>query len=219
MLMNKKMRIEQIRLANVKKIIEERFDGVQVRFCEAINRKPQQISRYIKGKTKLGGELARHIEKELDLPDGCLDSTESIDDNLDRTSAALKQYFSDFVVRPLIRWSDINSHLEGIALEDKKAYPIPGKASDKAFVLEVQNNNISTIASPGDLVGIDPEASVSIGDYVLVKVENDLPMLARYFRSSSSKALISIDTSPVQYETEDYEIIGKVLIAVKQFSY
>ena len=61
------------RLAAVKMLIAENFNGNQTEFARAINKSPAQVNQWINGYRQIGDAIAVHIEKALNLPIGELD--------------------------------------------------------------------------------------------------------------------------------------------------
>ena len=61
------------RLAAVKTLIAENFNGNQTEFARAINKSPAQVNQWINGYRQIGDAIAVHIEKALNLPIGELD--------------------------------------------------------------------------------------------------------------------------------------------------
>ena len=61
------------RLAAVKTLIAENFNGNQTEFARAINKSPAQVNQWMNGYRQIGDAVAVHIEKTLELPIGMLD--------------------------------------------------------------------------------------------------------------------------------------------------
>lgn len=71
--------IQELRRTNVRRYIDEHYNGSVARFAEAIRRSRQQVSKLLSdpGKAKsakmLGSQLARKIESQLNLTAGYFD--------------------------------------------------------------------------------------------------------------------------------------------------
>lgn len=59
-------------------LIDNSFNGSQVKFAEAIKRSPAQVNQWVTNRRAIGDALALHIERTLNLPTGWLDKK---DDN------------------------------------------------------------------------------------------------------------------------------------------
>ncbi len=77
------MKPHATRLANLKLLIEQHFDGVAGRFADAIGKRRPLIYRIIsvnaEEKKNIGESLARDIEAKLGYPAGWLDVEHSLD--------------------------------------------------------------------------------------------------------------------------------------------
>ena len=62
-----------IRVANLTRLMNEKFDGRQVNLARAIDTQAAYISRVLQKKKGFGEEFARKVEVMLDLPNGWLD--------------------------------------------------------------------------------------------------------------------------------------------------
>lgn len=69
---------DEIRKENAKQLAEKL--GSNTRFAERIQREPTQVSRIIgkKSTKKIGDDLARHIERCLNMPEGWLDNDHNL---------------------------------------------------------------------------------------------------------------------------------------------
>lgn len=70
------MEISQIRRHNLRRIIDEEFDGNLAEFSRFIGKDPSYISRYFSNKNQMrniGSTTARAIEQRLKRPHGWLD--------------------------------------------------------------------------------------------------------------------------------------------------
>lgn len=62
-----------IRRNNLRRIIDEQFDGKQSNFAQALNVKPSQVSNMLRGKVAIGDSMAHRIEALVNLSQGDLD--------------------------------------------------------------------------------------------------------------------------------------------------
>ena len=75
-----KDQLYECRRLRLKEIVEERFQGVVLRFAHAIEMAPPSASYIIKGRRNIGEKLARRLERLLSLPPGDLDGIREIAD-------------------------------------------------------------------------------------------------------------------------------------------
>ena len=66
--------VAEVRLQNLTRLMNEKFDGRQSNLARAISRKPDYIWRVLNRQKGFGETLARDIEKLLSLPAGWLDN-------------------------------------------------------------------------------------------------------------------------------------------------
>lgn len=67
---------KDIRINNLRKIMDARFGGKQVALAAAVQRQPNYISRLFQGAKTLGADLARDFENLLGIPKYSLDATD-----------------------------------------------------------------------------------------------------------------------------------------------
>lgn len=70
------MGISEIRRTRLRKLIDERFDGVTLRLATALDMKPPQLHRWLSGGQGIREDSARKIEERLQLGQGWLDGIE-----------------------------------------------------------------------------------------------------------------------------------------------
>ena len=61
------------RIEQVRKLIDEKFNGNQADFSRAIGKAPAQVNQWLNGYRNIGDGVALNIEKSLGLPQGYLD--------------------------------------------------------------------------------------------------------------------------------------------------
>lgn len=76
------MEIELTRLTNLKKLIDDDFDGIKARFARQINKDPSYVSRWLSKKDNketrsIKSATARYIEQQCNKPSGWLDVNHS----------------------------------------------------------------------------------------------------------------------------------------------
>lgn len=67
------MNIEETRIANLQRLIDERFEKTASKLALAIGRQSGYLSRVLNRKKGFGEDFARDIERILELPRGHLD--------------------------------------------------------------------------------------------------------------------------------------------------
>ena len=70
------MGISEIRRTQLRKLIDERFEGVTLRLATALEMKPPQLHRWLSGGQGIREDSARKIEERLQLGHGWLDGIE-----------------------------------------------------------------------------------------------------------------------------------------------
>lgn len=100
------MKPHEIRLKNLQRLIDEKFDGNKGRFADAIGRKRPQVYRLFSGSTAsrrdVGEELARDIERLLGLQRGFLDQEEVVESGLiEKPESNVKSG-----LRPIAAWDN-----------------------------------------------------------------------------------------------------------------
>lgn len=80
---NRAMDVKAIRRSRLRKLIAERFHGINAQLASKIERQPDYVSRLLTEKPRhrrdLGEKLAREIERKVGLPSGWLDIDEASD--------------------------------------------------------------------------------------------------------------------------------------------
>lgn len=99
MLSNAGMDIQDIRRKNLRRIIDERFEGVDGRFADYIKRPRPNISQLLAGAPgrPFGERLARYIENTVGLTEGYLDN---VGESLNLTEEAAKVALDYMQLRP-----------------------------------------------------------------------------------------------------------------------
>lgn len=67
------MNESESRKENLKRLIENQFEGSQVKFADTVGMAPSYISQMINGYRNIGEKTARKIEAAANLPNGWLD--------------------------------------------------------------------------------------------------------------------------------------------------
>ena len=87
------MRIDELRRTNLRKLIDDRFQGVAAPLAKRLDLQPSYMSRlFTKNedhRRNIGDEMARKIEGILGLPDGWMDTTHDSPRNIPSSSAVV----------------------------------------------------------------------------------------------------------------------------------
>lgn len=172
------MDISDIRRARLAKIIDEQFGGVAAHLAAAIDRQPSYVSRMKyppekKGAKAMGEEMARHIEKCLDMPAYWLDGSSS-------PQAAEGEALQLQETLPLVAPTrvpvvgTVQGGDEGYLLE--LDYPVghgDGSLSHyskdlNAYGLRVKGDSMRPRIKPGEFIVCEPNKAVNPGDDVMV---------------------------------------------------
>jgi phage repressor protein C with HTH and peptisase S24 domain len=162
----------EIRLANVKRLIEARFDGVDADFARAIEKSPAQVWQFLNGERNIGERLARQIEARLQLPTGALDLPGAGDpapaayEPRDVPVVGTAQLGDDGY------WNELQyptGHGEGFV-----RYPMK---DPNTYALRVKGDSMRPRIKPGEFVVIEPNAPVVVGDEVMVQTKDGRSMI------------------------------------------
>jgi phage repressor protein C with HTH and peptisase S24 domain len=174
-----------IRLANVRALIDSDFEGNQAAFARTIGREPNYVSRWFTDtlhRKRIGERLAREIEEKLRLPPGRLDVLSAPRDPLvvaEQTSL----YGDDTWLRsvPVVGtaqlgddgyWDELQ-HPTGSG-DGFVRYPT---RDTNAYALRVKGDSMRPRIRPGEFVIIEPNTNVEPGDEVLVKTKDGRSMV------------------------------------------
>lgn len=189
------MDISEIRLNNIKKLIEEY--GSQVKFSKATKRAPQQIAQWLNKTKNIGEKIARNVEEKLELPLGYLDKN----DASQNTSAVVISNFDNDVA---------NSYAV-----DTKILAENGWNSENLRVLRVTDNSMGPILITGMLVLVDTTLTEPENDLIYAIKSNSDIIIRRMIKQFGTDQFIAkpenMRHESYPYTPETQSIIGRVV--------
>ncbi len=213
------------RAERMRKLIDDRFGGVQADFARAIGRSSAVVWQYLSGHRSIGEKFARHVESKLNLPRGYLDGAQPSADN--ESSA---EYLTAANVAPgpelkgkvpLISWVQA-----GCAQEVMDIYH-PGVADEwidttvqtkeHTYALRVEGDSMTPNFPPGTILIVEPDMPAEIGDYVIAKNGDEEATFKQLAKDAGQWFLKPLNTQYPTIPMGDYQVIGVVREAVQRF--
>lgn len=216
--------IKHCRRDRVLLLIKERFDGNKAAFAKAIGRPAPNVHRMLaigsgKDQRGIGEELARDIEKSLDLPHLWLDQpTETGISSLanirrveppkfDASPSNVSETLSVGKRVPLIswvqagNWSEVADYLSPGDGDDW--LPVYQEVGPHTFALIIKGDSMEPEFRDGDTIIVDPDVSPGPGDYVVAKNSEEEATFKKYRpRGRNEKGESYFELVPLN---EDYE--------------
>ena len=121
---------------------------------------------------------------------------------------------------PILRWEQIKRVKNGRMprkIKEHISLPSELRVSDTAFAVHVADNLMEPEFKEGDIVVIDPQATVWHGRFVIVMFHGESnPVLRRYFCEGKRCYFITLDKQmPAVMQNETSEIYGVVVMKLK----
>ncbi len=192
-----------IRVAQLKQIMVDEYQGKQRLLAEKLERQPDYISRLFSGKKKLGADLAREFERLLGKPKYYLDGSvilqrfvdsPAFSEDLAKANAAfterrIQERRANIVPGPAItgtapliswvtagHWCAVADPFEPGVAEDW--LPCPRKHGPRTFALRVRGISMENPGgkfsySDGDVIFVDPDKQAENGSRVVVRLDDD----------------------------------------------
>lgn len=159
-----------IRIARLKKIMQDEYDGKQKLLAEKLERQPDYLSRLFTGKKSLSGDMAREFERLLNKPKYFLDG------GIANVAPGPGNQGDVPVVSWVTagNWADVSDPYEpGIA---ERFIPCPKRHGPRTFALEVRGISMENIGSKhsysdGDIIYVDPDVQSENGSRVVVRLD------------------------------------------------
>ncbi|RJT12825.1 LexA family protein [Rahnella inusitata] len=216
---------DEIRRDNARKLRDSA--GGNSSFAGIIEREPTQVSRVI-GKNptkKIGDDLARHIEKCFDLPDGWLDKEHQATNIISAPDVTDTNLTIQLV--PVISWVQAGAWTEigysEVDLSLSETYPCPVPCGPMTYILRVIGDSMIDEYRPGDMIFIDPEVAPVHGDDVIaLLLDSGETTFKRLVEDGNHKYLKALNKGwPEQYIKIDgnCSIIGTVVFSGKPRRY
>ena len=226
---------KETRVARLKLLIDERFEGKAARLAHALDMKPPQLHRWLKARQGVSEDSARAIEEKLGLPNHWLD-----EDAPYRTTpehpVATEVREPDPRLYNVMTVESIRHHLPIISAEQIMEGVSPdrhdaefmarvptdscyaGPASRHAFIFRAEDENMAggdLHIGKGYFAVIEPNAEADPEDVVLVRIGGRRPVLRRLSEGGDALYLVAERGrfDPVRFDETTCQIIGVVLTA------
>lgn len=202
--------LTHIRRANLKALIDERFEGNRAAFCRATGKNPNLINLILSKNPDLqrgiGEKLCREIEELLSLPSGWLDQKSPT--NTERSTSI-----------PVVTNADLKSGEEWLVLLPETVRALaPNTPSASIVAVKTQSDHMSSTINPGDLVMINKYATVADSSGGIFAVDTgDGIVMARFKKTLQDGWSISYDnpeypaSSVSQAVISKQKVVGKVI--------
>lgn len=207
------------RIDKIRFLINEKFDGRQKDFADAINKPPSQVNQWLNGFRNVGDALALHIEKSLNLPHGYLNSDNSTDIELPHETAIKNNLESnigdvgnfllwssnsplskeDFVHVPFYKDIELAAGTGSFSDVDYNGFTLPfakatlyrhGVAPNCAICMSVTGDSMEPVLPGGSTVGIDTSKKNIIDGKMYAFRQDDMLRVKRLYRQPGGLVLI-----------------------------
>ena len=163
--MNEMGQVNAARIAKLKRLMREEYDGKQVRLAEQLDVQPDYLSRMFRGVKGLSSDMARKYEKRLNKPKYWLDEEDVNVYAVARTGSKV----------PLISWVRAGAFIESPnnfspgSAEEWLDCPVPH--SDRSYCLQVVGDSMDAEGGyrDGEIIFIDPDIEAMPGKDVVVR--------------------------------------------------
>lgn len=179
------MTIYEIRLANTRRQLKERQLMLKD-LANLLGKSPAQVSAFAgeSAHKNIGEQIAREIERALDLPRGYLDTPHDSHGNGTIVGSAGRKL-------PVIgsiaagAWCEaVDQFNPGDAEEWVEA---PGPVGPNAFILRVEGISMEPLFTAGEKVVIDPSLDAQPGHYVVAKRISDQGVTLKQLRQEGGE--------------------------------
>jgi phage repressor protein C with HTH and peptisase S24 domain len=222
------MDIHDIRLANVRALLAERFDGNQAALAREVGKDATYVSRWFTEtvhRKRIGEQVAREIEQRLGLPPGVLDIVQPTHRVQEPTAAweYTDSWLRDIPVVGTAQmgddgyWDELQ-HPPGFG-DGLIRYPTRDR---NAYALRVKGDSMRPRIRPGEFVIVEPNSAVEPGDEVLVKTRDGRSMVKMLSnRRNGLVELRSVNENhpPITLEESEIELMHYVGGIVKASLY
>lgn len=208
------------RVARMREIIDDRFDGVQADFAKAIGRSPSVVWQYLSGHRTIGEKFARHVERKLNLPTNYLDRTsasiaaemESVQPSIDANVSEGPEIKGKV---PLISWVQAGSAQEAIDLFQPGVadewVPTSAPIREHTYALRIEGDSMSPKFQPGMQIIVEPDMPCENGSYVIAKNQDGETTFKRLVKDAGVWLLKPENSQYPTLRLDDgYSIIGVV---------
>lgn len=221
------MDVKTIRLKNLRRIIDERFNGVAGQCADALGMKRPQMSRWVtanqKSRQGIAEESAREIERKLGYPMGYLDEIARNDHAATLSDTEKQNVFPGPDIRgriPLISWVQAGTWSEVVDIYEpgyaERWLPFLKNNGENVFALRVEGDSMTARFGKsypdGCIIFVDPDQRMPTnGDRIVAKlVGSQKTTFKSYTEDAGRKWLRPLnDSHPPIYD--EFFVIGKVI--------
>ncbi|WP_447956529.1 S24 family peptidase [Vreelandella sp. EE7] len=195
--------------------------------ADKLDRAPSQCSSFAgKNPSKnIGERLARHIEKNLQLPITYLDDVRNLEEPVKENHNTHDIHDADILapvghLLPVIGMATAGALKEAFEEAEIEEYvPAPGSCSQRAFVLILDGISMQPDFNPKDRIVIDPEAEWVSGDVVYARCNQNNSGTFKEIRYEDGDYYLCAKNpkwEPQYMKMDDtWEVVGKGLYLVK----
>jgi SOS-response transcriptional repressor LexA len=182
--MNQEPKIVQNRRRNLKRVIEERFDGSQVNLVEATNINQGELSALLRSKP-FGEKKARKLEESIGLPIGYLDkdeNQETITPEEKLKNDLRKAAFTPIQIYPIrvVNWSDIEKYLGGdVSVATRTIHSTLNEEGAFAITLEDSDDSMEPEFKAGSVLIVNPNKQAKSGSFILARAKTGAPLTVK----------------------------------------
>lgn len=221
--------VKGVRLANIERLIKERFGGVVSKFAKAIRKAPSQVHQWQTEVRTISEDSARSIEAALGLPNGSLDDSDTLgmaEARPDEAAAPVDDAGEDDLVfvgfypdAAVSAGAGATNHAEGRRLDlafRAESLRRKGVNAAKSAVIPVRGRSMEPLLSPGDVVLFDT-SQTRIHDGEVYVVHWNGEELVKLLRPLSGGRVQLVSKNPefepliADQSDGDFRVLGRVM--------
>lgn len=203
------MENKQIRLINLRRLLKEAKSAASLAI--AANTSPAYLSQILSNKAKgrIGDKLARKLEEALGKPRGWLDV---LHETANAINAPAVNFIPIIEIHTAIQWCGDSKGISEKAMN----FTDHNTETKPIFCIEMQGDsmvsalNIASSICPGDRVIIDTTLEPSLGDIVLIKLNNSIK-IRQLAADGNERILQSFNPQyPIIPFSDEVQVLGVV---------
>lgn len=174
--------IQETRRSNLIRIMETLGLQSKSDLAKRTGRTDQQIGRLINGKTPFGKNLARALERELELEENTLDIVSNVE-AIEHKIQFKRIPLISFVQAGNPTWNGEQCHYETIEVD--RSMP------DESFATRIKGDSMEPAFQEGDIVVVDTTKAPRPGSFVIARLETNSGLVETLFKQY---AIVGIDS-------------------------
>lgn len=204
--------VAEIRVLNLTRLMNEKFEKRQSNLARAIERKPDYIWRVLNRKKGFGETLARDIERLLALPDKWLDDPANSTITGDIPSAESR------IIMVLPYGATGKNDAEGMPIRIEKLM-LPSESEVNLAMVEMEDQAMSLSIPKGDQIVINTVATSPVDGQLFFIRHGNATKVRRLTLDANEKWVIRCDTTDkmrypdVIISEQELRILGQVVWA------